>query len=55
MTNPIEETITISKKEYERLLKDSARLQALENGGVDNWQGYDYAMELYFKKHPSED
>ena len=49
MTNPTEETVTISKKEYERLLKDSAKLQALENGGVDNWQGYSYAMEEYYK------
>lgn len=42
----MEETITISKKEYESLLEDSKKLQALEGAGVDNWQGYDYAMEL---------
>lgn len=55
MTNPTKETITISKKEYEQLLKDRNKLQALEEGGVDNWQGYDYAMELFFEKHPVED
>lgn len=42
----MEETITITKKEYESLLEDSKKLQALEGAGVDNWQGYDYAMEL---------
>ena len=41
-----EETITISKKEYESLLQDSKKLSALEGAGVDNWQGYDEAMEL---------
>lgn len=43
----IEEVITITKKEYESLLKDSKWLRALENAGVDNWEGYDYARELY--------
>ena len=42
----MEETVTISKKEYESLLEDSKKLTALENAGVDNWQGYDYAIEL---------
>lgn len=41
-----EETVTISKKEYESLLEDRKWLQALEGAGVDNWQGYDYAREL---------
>jgi hypothetical protein len=40
------ETVTISKKEYESLLEDRKWLQALENAGVDNWEGYDYAREL---------
>ena len=43
MTN---ETVTISKEEYESLLEDRKWLQALENAGVDNWEGYDYAREL---------
>ena len=42
----MEETITISKEEYESLLENSKKLEALEGAGVDNWQGYDYAMEL---------
>jgi hypothetical protein len=42
----MEETVTISKKEYEELVKDSEKLSALEAAGVDNWQGYDNAMEM---------
>ena len=41
-----EETVTISKKEYEYLLEDRKWRIALENAGVDNWEGYDYAREL---------
>lgn len=30
----------------EDLHDDAAKLSALESAGVDNWSGYDYAMEL---------
>ena len=43
----MEEMVTITKKEYEQLVDDSEKLCALENAGVDNWDGYDYAMQLY--------
>ena len=39
-------TTTIPLKEYESLQKDAEKLQALEQAGVDNWSGYDYAMEI---------
>lgn len=42
----MEETITISKKEYEELLKDSQFLDCLQGAGVDNWEGYEYAQEM---------
>lgn len=42
----MEETVTISKKEYESLLEDQWFLQCLQRAGVDNWNGYDYAVEL---------
>jgi hypothetical protein len=41
-----EEMITITKKEYESLLEDSKFLTALENAGVDNWGGYEFAVQL---------
>lgn len=39
----MEETVTISKKEYDDLLADSKFLSLLEMFGVDNWEGYDEA------------
>lgn len=42
----MEEQITISKKEYEKLLERSNWLDCLEVAGVDNWEGISYALEL---------
>ncbi|WP_445012201.1 hypothetical protein [Vreelandella stevensii] len=39
------EQVTISRGEYEQLLADQAKLRALEAMGVDNWTGYEAAME----------
>jgi hypothetical protein len=39
------ETITISRAEYESLKEDSNFLNALYAAGVDNWDGYDEALE----------
>lgn len=33
-------TVEIDKEEYEELLIAQAKLQFLEGGGVDNWEGY---------------
>jgi hypothetical protein len=44
MSNPNEETVTIDLKTYQMLLLDSAKLEALEAAGVDNWDGYDEAV-----------
>jgi len=40
----MEETITISKKKYDDLVKDSRELSALHAGGVDNWEWYGESM-----------
>lgn len=50
----MEETITISKKEYQSLKDDSRRLTALESAGVDNWQGFDEAMEILSEMEKEE-
>ena len=39
--------ITITKKEYDELLERSNWLAALEAAGVDNWQGYDMAVDMF--------
>lgn len=40
------ETVTISKKVYQELIEDSVFLSCLRSAGVDNWEGYDLAIEL---------
>lgn len=46
MANPEEQMVTISKKEYEDLLKTQRFMRALEAAGVDNWEGYDMAIDI---------
>lgn len=41
----METGVYISKERYKELLNSEKKLVALENAGVDNWEGYDYAME----------
>lgn len=47
-----EETVTISKKEYDELVDAAMWADALDAAGVDCWDGYDFAQERYadFKK-----
>ena len=40
-------TIQITEKEYEILIDSQMKLQALENGGVDNWEWYSDSLEEY--------
>lgn len=41
-----EETVTITRKEYESLQEDARLLECLQAAGVDDWSGYDYALEI---------
>jgi len=40
------DTATISKELYEALLDRDQKLCALEAAGVDNWEGYEEAMNI---------
>lgn len=42
----MDNTITITLAEYERLTYDSEKLDCLEACGVDNWAGYSDAMDM---------
>ena len=35
----------LSDEEYKSLIKDRKWLQYLEDAGVDNWEGYDMAVD----------
>jgi hypothetical protein len=50
-----EETVTISKKEYESLKEDALWLRYLERAGVDNWEGISYAYEIKRREAGEED
>lgn len=39
-------TITIPIEEYKFLKESALWLTCLENAGVDNWEGWDYACDL---------
>lgn len=39
------ENITISLDHYTELIEAQDKLMALEDAGVDNWSGYDEAMQ----------
>jgi phage pi2 protein 07 len=43
----MEETITITKDEYDELIEDRKFLDCLRSAGVDNWEGYDFAIEMF--------
>lgn len=43
-------TVTISEEEYKELLDNQRFLLALQNAGVDNWEGYDYALDEYHQE-----
>lgn len=40
-------SILMSKEDYQRLLDAEEKLRLLENGGVDNWEFYDEALDGY--------
>jgi hypothetical protein len=37
---------TIPLHEYNKMVKELQFLTALQNAGVDNWEGYDHAVEM---------
>ena len=42
---------TIPLTELQELIEDSSFLQALRSAGVDNWEGYDFAVDDFQKEH----
>jgi hypothetical protein len=36
----------IGRKSYARLIEDQDKLNALEQAGVDNWDGYSHAIQI---------
>lgn len=49
------ETVTIPRAKYEAMVKSVAVLRALSEAGVDNWEGYSFAMDLLGEPDEDED
>jgi len=49
-----ESFVTIPVEEYKDLLDSQLWLDCLEGAGVDNWSGYDYAVEMYKEAKENE-
>lgn len=45
----------ITKERLQQLEDSESRLQALDSGGVDNWEGYDISLESYHKDNERRD
>lgn len=43
---PGDDVVTIGAEELHDLRQEAKMLRALEAAGVDNWSGYDHAMEI---------
>lgn len=41
-----EDEVIMSRAEFDEMYLDQIKLRCLENAGVDNWDGYSFAMEL---------
>ncbi len=39
------EMVSVPKERYDRLIEQEKLLQALQDAGVDNWEGYDFACD----------
>jgi hypothetical protein len=44
-------TVVILKDEYEQLQDSERLLDALYAAGVDNWDGFSYALEIYHNEN----
>ena len=45
MTESENQTVTISKEEYDELISDQKFLYCLQDAGVNNWEGYEIAQD----------
>lgn len=39
--------VTITEEEHEKLLEDAKLLECLRRAGVDNWEGWDDAIDFF--------
>lgn len=47
--------VSIPADEYEEMQRDLAFLNCLQNAGVDNWDGYEFAQEDFREQYPDDE
>ena len=47
--------VTISASEYKKMQRDLAKLNALEAGGVDNWEWYSESLTEWHKENHKDE
>ena len=48
-------TVTIPRMYYEQLLDNTRLLSSLQSAGVDNWSGYDEALNFLERTYKEEE
>ena len=48
MSLPNDEHVTLTRAEYDELVDDQNMLRLLRAAGVDNWEGYEFALSEGF-------
>lgn len=51
MYGRIDDTVNVPRGEYEDLLERSAWLSALQAAGVNSWEGWDEALDIYDERN----
>lgn len=54
MSDAVEEMVSITKEEYDSLVDCKRTLDALEQGGVDNWEWYSESINMYYPEKWAE-
>ena len=49
MIENIDGTAPLAKEEYAGICDELKWLRALEAAGVDNWENYEHAIDIYFE------
>ena len=48
-------TITLNTEEFHEMQKELYFLYCLRRAGVDNWEGYDYAIDMFAEEYGDDE
>lgn len=50
-----DDEVIVEKTWFDKVNRNLAMLTALKAAGVDNWEGYDEAIKIFYKDNPQYD